>query len=196
MNRIIIGIAALSVATLFQPSTVEAQERWSIEIRGNGAISTQDAARETHQNGVGIEGNVQYRFLPHLAAYAGWDYTVFGALEAIAGPDLDVEETGYVVGLRFEHPFREGGRTNGWVRSGLTYNHLELENDAGDLIADSGHGFGWEFGAGLALPVRGRWSVTPGIRYRSISRDLEIGDTSVPVELQYVAFELGLGLRF
>lgn len=196
MNRITIGIAALSLATLVHTGSLEAQERWTLELRGSGAISTQDAARDTHEKGGGVEATVQYRFFPHLAAYAGWNYTQFNALDAIAGPDIDLEETGYVFGLRFEHPLREGGRTRGWVRSGATITHLELENADGDIVEDSGHGLGWEVGAGLAVPFRERWSVTPGVRYHSVSRDLEIENTTTPVELQYVAFEIGLALRF
>lgn len=197
MTRIIIGITAMAVATtLFQSAPAHAQERWNVELRGTGGISTQDAARDTHENGFGIEAAVQYRIMSHLAAYAGWNYTQFGGLETIAGPDMELDETGYALGLRFEHPLRTGGRTSGWVRSGMTYNQLEIESSDGVVAHESGHGFGWEFGAGLSVPVRGLWSVTPGIRYRSISRNLDIANVVTPVELQSVAFELGLSRSF
>lgn len=196
MTRTIIGIAALSLATLFQATSLDAQDRWGIELRGNGALATQDAARDSHEYGYGLEGNVQYRFLEHVSAYAGWGWSHFDAVDAIAGPGMELEETGYVLGLRFDHPLRQGWSTSGWVRTGATYNHLELENASGDIVDDSGHGLGWEFAAGLSVPLHRGWNMTPGIRYRSLSRDLEVEGMGAPVELQSVAFEVGLVRRF
>lgn len=194
MTRIIFAVTA--AAMLLQASPANAQDRWAVELRGNGAIATQDLDRDHHQNGFGFEGSVRYRFLPHLAVYAGWDWTKFSAAEAIGGPDMHLEETGYAFGLRFEHPLRKGSRTAAWARGGGTYNHLELEDASGDIVADSGHGLGWEAGMGLAFDVGGRWSLTPGLRYRALSRDLEVGTTTIPVDLQYLAFELGIARRF
>lgn len=195
MIRIIIIATALSLAALFKADTIDAQQRWGIELRGSGAISTQDAAKDTHEKGFGVEASVQYRFLPHLAAYAATHHTRFSALEAIAGPRMEMEETGYALGLRFERPLREGGGTTGWLRTGATFNHLEIEESDGDLVDESGYGLGWEFGAGVAVPFRS-WSVTPGVRYRSISRDLEIDDVTIPVELQSIALEIGFRRSF
>jgi hypothetical protein len=48
----------------------------------------------------------------------------------------------------------------------------------------------------LAFDVGGRWSLTPGLRYRSISRDLDIGSVTTTVDLQYIALEFGVALRF
>ena len=107
-----------------------------------------------------------------------------------------MEETGYAAGLRFEHPLTADSRTALWVRGGATINHLELEDVNGDLIDDSGHGLGWEAGAGVAVRVGGSWDLTPGIRYRSLSRDVEVADVTIPVQLQYLAFEMGIRLTF
>jgi len=191
---IIVGTAAL--LPLLQGTSVDAQERWGIELRGSGGISTQDTDREAYETGFGLEGTVQYRFLSSVAAYGGYHYTQFNAMESIAGPDMHLENTGYVAGLRFERPLREGSATSGWVRTGLTYDNLEIEDPAGEIVNESGHGLGWEFGAGLVAPIIAGWSATPGVRYRSTSRDFGIGDAAVPVELQHVAFEMGITRRF
>ncbi|MEJ2504612.1 MAG: outer membrane beta-barrel protein, partial [Gemmatimonadota bacterium] len=183
MTRTIIAMTA--IATLLHAGPADAQDRWAFELRASGAVGTQDVTRvEDHQNGIGLDGTLRYRFQPHLAAYVGWDWVHFAAAESIAGPDMDLEQTGYAVGLRFEHPI-PGHRTAAWVRAGATYDHLEMENADGEITHDSGHGFGWEGGAGLAVPVGARWSFTPGIRYRSLSRDLEVEGRAVPVELRY-----------
>lgn len=196
MNRSIPTLMAFTLAGLGLTSPAAAQIPLGIELRANGAIATQDAGRETHENGFGFEGNLQYDVLSSLAVYAGWDWNRFSALNAIAGPDTDLKETGYVLGLRYERPFQEGSRMAWWARFGGTYNHLELENSDGDLIDDSGHGFGLEAGAGVSVPFGGYWSLTPGIRYRKLSRDLEIDNLTTPVKLESLAFEVGLGLHF
>ncbi len=193
MYKTIIATAAL--ATLLQLSPAAAQGPFGIQLRGNGAIATQDQDRETTQNGYGFGATVDYFFMPNVAAYAAWDLTHFSAHETL-GANRDLEETGYALGLRYEIPIRALSRTAGWVRAGAMYNHIELENDEGDVIADSGHELGWEAGAGLAFSLNNGWTVNPGVRYRSLTRDLDIAGTTVPVELEYVAFEIGLARRF
>jgi len=196
MTKMITALTTLFVATTLTATPAQAQGQWEVEIRGHSAVSTQDAAKDRHENGFGFEGVVSYRFLPHLALYGGWDWTHFAAIDAIAGPNMDLEETGYVLGLRFQHPFRADGGTAYWLRAGATYNHFEIENADGDLVADSGHGVGWEAAGGLALPVAQRWSVNPGLRYRAISRDLDINGNAVTVDLQHISLEIGFAFRF
>jgi opacity protein-like surface antigen len=196
MTRLIMALTTLAVAATLAATPAHAQGRWELEVRGQSAVSTQDASRDRHEYGWGFEGIVSYRFLPHLALYAGWDWTHFAAIDAIAGPNMELEETGYVLGLRFEHPFRAEGRTAYWLRAGATYNHLELENADGELVADSGHGLGWEAAAGLALPIHRGWSVKPGLRYRAISRDLDVSGRTTTVDLEHISLEVGFAFRF
>ena len=66
----------------------------------------------------------------------------------------------------------------------------------GDIISDTGHGVGWEAGGGLTIPVGNRLMLTPGVRYRALARDLELGGITTPVDLQYVTVALGLAYRF
>lgn len=200
MKKQAIAVAALGLVFALAPSDVDAQRRWAFELRANAAVPTQDIGDDELDTGFGLEGTFRYRFLTHLGAYAGWDWIRFGADDAFAGANMDLEETGYVLGLRFEHPFSgeepTGAGLAWWVRAGGTYNHIEVENSDGDMVADSGHGVGWEAGGGLAYGFAGSWSLTPGVRYRSLSRDVEIGGTTTDVDLQYVAFEVGLARFF
>ncbi|HPF32752.1 MAG TPA: hypothetical protein PK907_07020 [Candidatus Sabulitectum sp.] len=41
-----------------------------------------------------------------------------------------------------------------------------------------------------------RWSITPGVRFRSLSRDIEIGTATTPVDLNYVSVEAGVSYLF
>lgn len=109
---------------------------------------------------------------------------------------MDFEETGYVFGVQFEHPMGDPDSPAVFVRFGGTWNHLELENEAGDIVGDTGHGLGWEAGAGLAFPLGERWRLTPGVRYRSAEREFGLNGASIPAVLRYVAFEIGFRRLF
>lgn len=196
MNSKKIGIAVLTLALLTQAVPACAQDRWGVEFRAHGAVATQDELQDDAQGGYGFEASLFVRLYQHLGVYAGWDWSQFTTLQTIAGPDVDMEETGYAVGLRFEHPVSPDGGTTLWLRGGATLNHLELEDHAGNVIDDTGHGFGWEAGAGVALRLGANWDLTPGIRYRSLSRDVEVDGLTIPVPLQYVAFEMGFRRGF
>lgn len=193
MYKTIFAITAL--ATLLQLSPADAQSPWALEFRGSAAVGTQDQDSETAKWGYGFGATIQYDIMPHFAVYTGWDLTHFEADETL-GVDRELEETGYVLGLRFEHPIGDWTRTSGWIRAGAMYNHLELEDAEGDVIGTSDHDLGWEAGAGLAYAFGNGWSLTPGLRFRTLSRDLEVGTTTMPVELRYMAFEIGLSRAF
>jgi len=187
------AMAGAGMALLLVAAPLGAQDSWSLEFRGNAAVPTSEIAGDELNTGVGLEANLGYRFYEHMSLYAGWDWTRFGADESFAGPEMDFEETGYVLGIRWEHPFRsEGGRgLAAWIRAGGTYKHIEVEDDEGAIVGDSGHGLGWEVGAGLSIPVSTSWRLTPGIRYKALSRELEVGSATTDWELNDVTFELG-----
>jgi opacity protein-like surface antigen len=82
------------------------------------------------------------------------------------------------------------------IKGGGTYNHIETENSAGDIINDTGHGLGWQLGAGVKIPLSMRVFLTPEVRYRSLSRDIKVGEVSRPVDLNYVSAGVGLSFTF
>jgi hypothetical protein len=191
------------------PLTIHAQaaaapSRLALEITADAAFPTSKLGNAKLGTGVGLGGNVQLRLQQHLQAYAGWEYQHFQTSELSAAEDIDVEETGYTFGLRFAHPFSSeataspsGRATPGyWLRAGGLVSHLELENEAGDIVGDTGHGLGWEVGAGVLVPLGNRLSLTPGARFRSLGRDLTFGPTTRSVTLAYVTATVGLVIRF
>lgn len=190
-----LALTAASLAVLVAAQGVESQQGLAFELRGGAAIPLEEVVNEELGTGFGFEGTIRYGFMPHLAAYAGWDWMRFSPDASFAGADMDFEETGYAFGLRFEHPFSEGAPLAGWLRAGATYDHLEIENADGDIVGDSGHGFGYEAGAGIGVEL-GRLHVTPGVRYRALSRDIEVGAVTTAVDLRYLAVELGFVFAF
>jgi long-subunit fatty acid transport protein len=197
MLRTLSGCLALALALIALPMTVHAQERWRVETRAGAAFTTQDLADASLDPGLGFEATIAYNLMPQLSVYAGWDWYHFTSSEtSFAGADSDVEETGYAFGLRFERPFGDQTQVALRLRAGATYDHIEIEDDAGELVGDSGHGFGWEAGAGLGIQLGNRWELSPGVRYRSLTPDLDFSGATASGTLAYVAVEVGVSRSF
>lgn len=196
MKTLTMTTAALSIFLAAGP--LQGQSRWSLDFQGFAAAPTTEMAGEDLGTGLGFEGSLGYKIYHHMSVYAGWDWTHFNPDESFAGSDLDFEETGYVFGLRWEHPFtgEVGDGLAGWVRAGGTYKHIEVEDDEGEIVEDSGHGLGWEVGAGLSIPLSARWRLTPTVRYQALSRDLTVGSASAEADLNYLSFGLGARWHF
>ncbi|MBE0550982.1 MAG: porin family protein [Ignavibacterium sp.] len=193
MKKLLLTIVALTLLTAFNQSI--AQDKWSLEFRPGINYATQDIADADLGLGFGAELTIAYRFMPHLAAYAGWSYNNFAADQSFAGTDASFEETGYTFGFQFIHPIGESGLSY-LVRAGGTYNHIEIENNDGDIIIDSGHGLGWHAEAGLVIPLSEKFSLLPSLRYRSLNRDIEIENVSTSVDLNYLSVGVGLSWSF
>lgn len=188
-------IAGLALAIAASPA--EAQDRrWGVEVRGGVAFPTQDIGADELGRGVALEGTFSYRLTPMVGAYAGWGWAHFNPETSFAGADIDFEKTGYVFGLGFEQPLSENMPVSGWLRVGGSVAHLEFEDSEGDIVADSGHGLGFDAAAGLAFALGDRWTLTPGVRYSLLSRDVEIGPATTNIDLEYVAVDIGLAFRF
>ena len=193
MLRAIVPLIAIAAAVAATPWPAAAQGRWSWELDAGPAIPTATLAGADLETGFGFGANVRYRLQPHLSAYAGWEWHRFRTDDLLGADALHVEDTGYTFGLRFEHPFR--GRTAAWVRAGGLANHMELELDD-DVVGDTGHGLGYEVGGGLAIPLGRRTTVTPGVRYRSFERHLEVNGGTASGRLSYVTIGAGIAVRF
>lgn len=180
---------------LVSPPEASARGSWSADLQGGLAFTTKDFGDAELGTGLGMDATVSYRLQTHLWAYVGWGFRQFNTENSFAGADIDVEETGYLIGLRYEHPVCLSPAAL-YIRAGATLNHIELENDEGDLVSDSEQGLGWEAGAGVSIPVGNSWKLTPGVRYRSFSRDIEIGTATTPVDLNYVSVEAGVSYLF
>jgi len=189
MKRVLVGLMVAGIA-----APAGAQSPLSFEVTGDVAQPTRTFGAADLDTGWGIGLNARYRFMPHLSAYGGWEWHLSRSNGLVAGQKLDVEDNGYTLGLRFEHPITP--RTGYWVRAGGLYNHIEIETEDGHLVSDSGHGLGWEAGAGLVFPLNPRLSLTPGVRYRSLTRDVEIGGVTDSRTLSYATFGAGLSFSF
>ena len=171
------SIIALSM--IMMSATLFSQEKWSLEFRPNIDFPTEDLVDSNIKTGFGFEVAVGYRFMEHLGAYVGWGYNNFNVEDS----DVDFDETGYTFGLQFIHPIGTSESLSYLFRAGAIYNHIELEDNDGNLIDDTGHGLGWEVGAGLNYHLGSNWNLRPQIGYRALSRDLDVEGTKLNIDV-------------
>lgn len=192
MNRSMTHLLPVLAACLV---ALPARAQLGLEVSGAGEFATQDLGAADLGTGIGLEATLTYQFMPHLSAYGGWGWHHFSTDGAPVGPDGSAEETGYTFGLQFTHPI--GTAPVGYyVAAGGVYDHIEMEDAGGDLVGDTGHGLGWQVGAGLVVPLSDRVRLTPGVRYRSLSRDLELGGSTTEMDLSYVSGRVGVAATF
>lgn len=191
-----------SISTLFLSLFIfaavqltHAQNNFSLELRTGADFATQELGNTDLNTGFGFDGILSYRFMPHTAIFGGWGWHRFVSDDSFAGTDVDFEETGYTFGLEYLHPL---GNTqlNYYLRGGGIYNHIEVESSDGDITADSDHGLGWQIEGGLAFELGNRWMLKPGIRYRSLARDIDIGNTTTDVDLTVFNLSVGISKTF
>jgi opacity protein-like surface antigen len=173
-----------------------AQDRFSVQFRPGVSFATTDLGDANLKTGLGFEFSAAYRFMPHVSAYAGWGWTRFSSGESFAGADTDFEETGYIFGLQFLHPFHNNSPFEYFLKAGGTYNHIEAENPEGVIFADSGHGFGFQVETGLSFSLNESWRLTPGIKYQSLSRNLTMGEVAYSVNLNYLSIGATISKTF
>ena len=195
MKRIILLLSIIGMVLMLTVQMTNAQNRISWEFRTGVDFATQELGNADLNTGFGFDGMLAYRFMPHTSVFGGWGWHRFTSDDSFAGSNMDFEETGYTFGLEFLHPL---GNTqfDFYLRGGGIYNHIEVENSNGDITADSGHGLGWQIEGGLAFDLGNRWILKPGVRYRSLSRDIEIGNITAKTNLTTFNTSIGISRTF
>ncbi len=193
MKNLFLTIAAVMLINFFNYSY--ADDNFSIELRPGVSYATEKISDAELKLGFGAELSFSYKFMDHLSAYAGWSYNNFAVEKSFAGKDGSFEETGYTFGFQFIYPIGDS-KLNYLLRLGGTYNHLEIENNEGDITYDSGHGFGYQAEVGCVYNVSDGMSILPSIRYRSLSRDIKINNINTSVSLNYLSFGVGFSWSF
>lgn len=180
------------VLLILATSSLIGQNKWSAEFRPNIDFPTKDFVDSNVEVGFGFEVAVGYRFIEHLGAYVGWGYNNF----KIEDSDVDFDETGYNFGLQFIHPLGSSESLSYLLRAGMIYKHIEIEDRDGNRIDDSGHGLGWEVGVGLNYHIGTNWNLRPQVGYQSLSREVDFEERAYDIDLNYLAFGLGIVKTF
>lgn len=189
---ITLALTALFSLTSFSQ---EKEKNFGFELSGGPSLATRELDENKLEKGFGFEGIFHYRFMPHTGVYAGWGWNRFSAETSFAGNNTDFEETGYVLGLQFKHPI-DGFRSSYYLRAGVLYNHIEVENDNGDIIGDTGHGPGFQLATGIGIPLGSKWSLTPGVKFNAISGSADIEEVPFSMDYHYLSVRIGILGKF
>lgn len=185
----------IATVILFISLSISAQEKWAIEFRPGLNFPTGDVGDIDAKIGFGYEITAAYNIMPHLAVYAGWGWNEFKGEDKISTENFTVEESGYTFGFQI---IRQIGTSpvSYLARAGAIYNHIKLENNAGNITVDTGYGFGWQVALGVDYEFAPNLSLRPMLRYRSLSRNVEVADVSNDLNLNYISFGIGLAWDF
>jgi len=181
----------LSLTTMAQ----ERDSRFSFEISAGPAYSFGDLGGSDVKLGGGFECIFHYDLMPHTGIYTGWGWNHFSSDDSFLNEETGFEETGYVIGLQYKRPLHGSGMKY-YIRGGALFNHLEIENEAGDIVADTGHGWGWQLATGVDIPMGKNWHFIPGWKFNSLSRTLDYEQTKTNLDLDYVSFRVGFMKEF
>lgn len=171
-----------------------AQEKWEIQFRPGLNFTTEDFAGANIKTGFGFEFAAAYQLTKGIGVFAGWGWNEFRTDEIVANSNFDVEETGYSAGLQFISPIKNT-RLSYFIQAAAIYNHFELEDTSGAIFSDSGHGFGWQVGTGIESGIGNNFYLRPSIRFRSLSRGVEIIDNQYEATLNYISVGVALVKR-
>jgi hypothetical protein len=187
-------VLAMFAALSLNSTAQEKEKRLGFELSGGPSFATNEFA-EGLRMGFGFEGTFHYRILSEAGIYAGWGYNSFSTETSTSEANRDYEETGYVLGLQFTYP-SDGDRLSYFLRLGALYNHIEIENDNGDILNDTGHGPGFQLAGGINVSLGSGWSLTPGLKYNSISGETEFEGASTQLDYRYLSARIGIMRRF
>lgn len=171
------------------------QERFAVEFRPGISFPLDDMAGSKLNTGYGFEFTVAYEVLQDVGVYAGWGWNKFDADNAFFTQQIFIEESGYTAGIQFKHRLSNSSFSY-LIKGGAVYNHLELEDNAGEQIADSGHGLGWQAAAGISFEIGNNWDLRPTVRYRSLPGNIEAYNGQISVDLQHISLGVGLVKKF
>ena len=166
-------------------------KKWIFELNAGPSWDTESPANADLSLGLGFEGVFTYAIMPHTSAYVGWGWNRFGSNSSEIGQDFDFEETGYILGLQFKHPISTSS-LSWFVRGGAIFNHLEVENSAGELLHDTKHGLGWQLASGLEITIYENWFIRPQLKYHNLDRSLTIDEQHINMYQSYFSFRLGI----
>lgn len=172
-----------------------AQNRWDIFITPAANFSTKNLGNAKLKTGFGADATIAYRLTKQLGIYGGWGWNKFSSAQSFAGTDMEFVETGYSVGLQYSQPIA-ATKMKFMLGAGAINKHIETENSKGDLVNDTGHGWGWEAKTGISFQLGTHFSFIPTLKYSALSRDIQILTTTTPVNLNYLSVGAGFNWTF
>lgn len=183
--------AMLLVCWSLYGNAQDGHKRFGFELSPGVSFATGNVAGATMKPGFGFEGNVHFAVSSRFGIYGGWGWNRFASDKAFGLSDVCFEETGYILGLQYSMPISES-QLSFYARAGMLANHIEIENSNGDIVADSGHGLGFQVAGGLTYPIGSNWILSPGIKFNSLNREVRLAGMDQDANLRYLSLRIGV----
>jgi hypothetical protein len=190
-----LGVVVCGFFLMLHAVESQAQKRWGITFKSGIDIPTEEFGGAELNSGAGGEAVLLYEITNFLSAYGGWSWNKFSAGNSFAGDDAAFEETGYTYGIQFNYPATTSQITY-IVGIGGLFNHIEIEDVGGKLVADTKHKLGAQVETGILIILGKHLQLTPYGRYRTLSDEIEIDTRITPVNLNYLSAGIGLTWTF
>lgn len=174
---------------------VLAQHPWSAEFRPGLNIPLIDLEDDNLEVGFGFEASISYKLMPHFKATAGWSYNNFETDQNEMKNSTRLNENSFAFGFEFKLPITESP-VSYYVQGAGILGQMQLLDAQKTFNERSEYGIGWQIGAGAEFDLDDRWSLRPEIRFRSLSRDVDIGSSTIDVNLDYISIGIGLSRTF
>ena len=197
LSRVFAVIGTLLFGLLLIPCRGDAQiSPLQLEARGGAWIPTADLAGAT-----GFEGSaspdasfgVHFVLGGGLISYVvGFSEHRLGCHPVECGGEVDFVSTSWDLGVRLS--LRQGGIVP-WLSLGSSAALYDARVRAGNAVTQetSARGWGYEAGAGVLVPVGGRFALNPGVRYGKNDADFR---SRGGLETRYIIADVGLVLGF
>lgn len=197
--RRLLAPALVLSAVLATTASAQSTLPITIEVRGGAAIPMGDFD-DGAGTGWGLGATVRYAVTPAVDLYAGYDRFEFGTDADLDEEefDLGLSDSGFRTGARFS--FAPLGSLRPWVEGGLLVNRstVSISVESASIDVNSEWALGFEGGAGFAVPLSPRVSLTPGVRYRMHEAEFEAEETGEgpqSIDVSYLAIDIGVNIR-
>lgn len=192
MKNIFLIVMTLVILSVTENYAQGSRMRFGLELNGGGSLSVRRIDNADVRPGGGFEALLHYKFNSPLGVYGGWGWN---KLVPYSASGLSYEETGYVLGLNFMFADKDPSFSY-YLRAGGLFNHIETEDAEGRIINDTGHGLGFQLACGVDMTLGNNWSFTPGIKFNSLSSEVNDEGVSQPMIYQYLSARIGFTRRF
>lgn len=170
-KTVLLGVlAAAGLAGSAQAQAILPTTPVSLEVRAGADFPTGDLS-DIAKTGYTVGGNVSVAVAPMLSVYGGYTFNSFSAKDdGSSDGSASFRVQGPEAGVKLNIPMPAGGVAP-FVKGGALFQKYSVSVSGDGLsgsFSDDQYRWGFEAGAGVAVPLGNRLSVTPAVTYTKV----------------------------